>query len=162
MYDIDSIKKIGKHCIHNGLTLAIAESVTSGHLQAAFSNADQAALFLQGGITVYNIGQKARHLQIDPIHALQCNAVSGKIARQLALGATNMFSSDIGIGITGYASPLPEKNVYDLHAFFCIVCKEKVVAVEKINVDGKDSFANQVFYTNAVVEACINVIDELI
>lgn len=162
MYDLKNIKLLGKHCLDNSLTIAVAESVTAGHLQAAISSAQQAALFFQGGITVYNVGQKSRHLHIDPIHAFMCNAVSGKVAKQLAVGVTNMFSSDIGLGITGYAAPLPEKNIYDLHAFFCIVCKGKVISMERISVEGDDSLANQLFYTNAVIKTCVEHLDEMV
>lgn len=60
--------------IHNLLyrkqeTIAVAESVTSGLLQLTLAQAEKAAEFFQGGICVYNLGQKCRHLAVEPIHA---------------------------------------------------------------------------------------------
>src|SRR5690606_38898282 len=54
-------------------TIAVAESVTSGLMQVAFSSAQGAIGFYQGGITAYNIAQKYKHLNVEPIYALACN-----------------------------------------------------------------------------------------
>jgi len=60
------LEHIKDYMLQHFETLAVAESVTSGHLQAAFSSADQATNFFQGGITAYNVGQKARQLCYKP------------------------------------------------------------------------------------------------
>ena len=52
---IDQIKNI---LIDRGETIAVAESLTSGHLQVALASAENASEFFQGGITVYNLGQR--------------------------------------------------------------------------------------------------------
>ena len=57
----------------------MAESVTAGNIQAVFSLAADAMRFFQGGITTYNLGQKTKHLGIDPIHMAACNCVSENI-----------------------------------------------------------------------------------
>ena len=113
-------------------TLAVAESVTSGHLQAAFSLADQATDFFQGGITAYNLGQKAMHLKIDPIHALTCNCVSQKIAIEMATSACNLFCCDWGIGITGYAAPVPKLKINALFAYYAFSRKGENVHAKQI------------------------------
>lgn len=94
MYPIKEINAIKDYMIGRHKTIAIAESVTSGHLQAAFSLADNAAFFYQGGITTYNLGQKTRHLHVEPIHAELCNCVSELVAGQMAVGVAKKFSCD--------------------------------------------------------------------
>ena len=47
------------------LTLAVAESLTSGHLQAAIGARSGASDFFLGGITAYSIDQKVTHLGVD-------------------------------------------------------------------------------------------------
>ena len=59
MYDIEALNEIRDRLTGNGESLAVAESVTSGHLQAALSSAENASHFYQGGITAYNLGQNA-------------------------------------------------------------------------------------------------------
>ena len=76
MFDKKLIDDIGNKFKEKKQSIAVAESVTSGLLQAAFSNAKEASFFFQGGITAYNIGQKSRHLLVEPLHAIEYNCVS--------------------------------------------------------------------------------------
>jgi nicotinamide-nucleotide amidase len=54
MYSTHVISAISEYMISNPQTLAVAESVTSRHLQAALSVALDASKFFHGGITTYN------------------------------------------------------------------------------------------------------------
>ena len=47
------------------LTLAVAESLTCGHLQAAIGAISGASEFFRGGLTAYTLAQKVRHLGVD-------------------------------------------------------------------------------------------------
>ena len=113
--------------------MAVAESVTAGQLQFFFSTLPHAEEFFQGGITVYNLGQKTRQLNIDPIHAKSCNSVSEKIATDMASNVAKKFVSDWGIGITGYASPVPELDIQLLYAYYAIVYKGQPMELSCIN-----------------------------
>ncbi len=126
------INYIHDHCLANKLTMAVAESVTSGRLQLLLSRATGAAQFFQGGITTYNTGQKTKHLRVEPIHALACNAVSQEIAVQMALGVCSLFNCNVGISVTGYAAPVPELDIHELFAFFAIACRGQIVLVQKM------------------------------
>jgi PncC family amidohydrolase len=112
---LQASREVGKTLYERQQTVAVAESVTSGQLQTFLSLPDHAMDFFQGGITAYNLGQKTKHLNVDPIHAFACNCVSEKIAETMARNVMTQFNSDWGIGITGYASPVPEKNIEDLY-----------------------------------------------
>lgn len=126
------LEHIKEYLLDHKETLAVAESVTSGHVQAALSLADEATRFYQGGITTYNLGQKSRHLKIDPIHGELCNCVSEQIASGMAEHVCELFSSTWGIGITGYAAPVPELKVKTRHAYYAFAYK------------GKKTFSNKV------------------
>src|SRR5688572_1341438 len=126
LYDYKLIDWIKEQLIKEGKTLAVAESVTAGHLQAAFSSATDASKFFEGGITVYNAGQKTRPLDVEPINAQESDSVSERVAIEMATGINRKFLSDYGISITGYAARVPEKNINDLFAYFAIVKKNKV------------------------------------
>ncbi len=139
-------------------TLAVAESVTAGYVQAILSSAEEASFFFQGGITTYNIGQKCKHLQIDPIEALQHNGVSAKCALQMSIGVQQLFMSDYGIAITGYASPLPEQGIHDIFAYVAATYKGEVLTLEKISSTAEAAPAVQVDYAEQVLrilEACL-------
>jgi len=128
----NNLENIRHYCLENRKTIAAAESVTAGCIQTALSILPDAQDFFQGGITAYNCGQKARHLSVDPIYAYQCNAVHPDIAVKMAREVCLLFCSDIGISSTGYAAPMPEKNVHTPFAYFAIVYNGKVVAADKV------------------------------
>src|SRR5215216_6446311 len=151
LYYENIIEEIKKILIDGKLTLSVAESVTSGHLQAAFSCAKDASKFFQGGITAYNAGQKCRHLNIEPISALDNDCVTGKVACEMAVQVNALFISDFGISITGYASREPEKDVNDLFAFFAVAQKNNILVCEKITTTAEEGLNAQVDFANQVI-----------
>ncbi|MCF6407886.1 nicotinamide-nucleotide amidohydrolase family protein [Chitinophaga filiformis] len=150
-YDLEIINNIADVLMPKYETLAVAESVTAGQLQVAFSLAEGATQFFQGGITAYNIGQKSKHLQIDPIHAGNYNCVSEKVTDQMAAHVVSLFAADWGIAITGYASPVPEEHIHDLFAHYTIYYRNKCVKHERITAPHNDVLTVRTHFTNAVL-----------
>jgi len=103
-------EKLKKMMIGSGKTLAVAESITCGKLQALVGSVSDSSKYFKGGLTAYNLGQKTKHLCVDEIHASKVNCVSDVVAIQMAKGITNLFNSTFGIGTTGYAEPYPDGN----------------------------------------------------
>ena len=93
------------------LTLAVAESLTCGRLQARIGAISGASEFFLGGVTAYSLEQKVRHLGVDRAGAEAVNCVSAAVAEQMARGACALFGSDIGVATTGYAEPSEKWNV---------------------------------------------------
>ena len=138
--------------LKHGETLAVAESVTSGALQCALSLADQAMNFFQGGITAYNLGQKARHLKIDPIHAVACNCISERVATEMAANVCNLYSSQWGIGITGYATKVPEEGVTTLFAYYSLAYRGEPLHGAKLFAKDAPAAEVQQWYVHSVLE----------
>jgi nicotinamide-nucleotide amidase len=126
------LDSISRSCLKQKLTLSVAESVTSGYLQVLFSNAEKAQSFYHGGITVYNGAQKTRNLNIEPIYALESDCVSENISLEMARNVSQLFCSEIGIGITGFASLAPEDGINKLFAFVAVSKKNKLLFKAKI------------------------------
>jgi PncC family amidohydrolase len=153
MYDIELLNEIRDALTASGETLAVAESVTSGHLQAALSSAEFASKFFQGGITAYNLGQKCRHLNIDPIKGEACDCVSQEISIEMARQVCKLFTCNWGIGITGYATPMTEQNVQDPFAFFAIVHNGKTIVSRKIFDKQNETAKVQLYFVNTIIAA---------
>lgn len=158
MYTKADVTPISSFLLKSGQTIAVAESVTSGHLQAAFSLADYAQEFYQGGITAYNVGQKARHLGVEPIHAQAHNAVSKQVAEQMALGAVKKFSSHWGLGICGYAAPVPELKVKVPYAHFALVYLGAVKVSRKLTTKTTSGRPTQEYYVKQILQAFASVL----
>ncbi|HWZ95826.1 MAG TPA: nicotinamide-nucleotide amidohydrolase family protein [Opitutaceae bacterium] len=86
-------------------TLAVAESVTCGHLQARIGAISGASEFFLGGITAYTLDEKVKHLGVKRVAAKAVNSVSAEVAEQMARGACVLFGSDFALATTGYAAP---------------------------------------------------------
>jgi PncC family amidohydrolase len=151
MFNKDLLLTIGQELKDKGLSVAVAESVTSGLLQCAFSNIPDASGFFQGGITAYNVGQKCRHLLVEPLHAIANDSVSEKVAQDLATNVSRLFTSNYGIGIVGYAATMPEKNINSLFAYFAIAYEGKIIKEGKITTAVEEGFPAQQFYTDYVL-----------
>jgi nicotinamide-nucleotide amidase len=93
------------------LTLAAAESMTSGRVQARIGAIPGASEFFLGGVTAYSLDQKVRHLGVERAAAAAANSVSSGVAEQMAKGACGLFESDVGVATTGYAEPSAEWRV---------------------------------------------------
>jgi nicotinamide-nucleotide amidase len=157
IYNQGDIKRIRDYMLSKRYTIAVAESVTSGHLQAALSTAEDASFFFQGGITTYNIHQKYVHLHIDPTHAITCNCVSSQVAEEMAEHVCRLFGSDWGIGITGYASPVPSDPSMPLYALASVAFKGKTIRTDVLIAEAEDPFDVQVEYVNKILENSLSL-----
>lgn len=151
-YDQKTINEIKEMIKAQQASIAVAESVTSGQLQGALSLAEGASEYFQGGITCYNLGQKTRHLNIEPILAEKSSCIHRKIAADMALAVSKLFISDYGIGITGYATIVPEIEGEGLFAFVAISYQAEVVLQERITSTKTDQLSVQVDYTQQVLQ----------
>lgn len=149
-FNLDTLHEIRDYLLKNKETLAVAESVTSGLLQAALAMVPDASKYFQGGITAYNLGQKYRHLLVEPIHAEDCDCVSQKVASTMALNVCPMFCSDWGIGISGYATPVKESGD-NLYAYTAIAFNGKLISEKKWTPEETDPQKVQLFYVNSVI-----------
>ena len=124
--------------VESGKTIAVAESLTGGHLQATITSVSGASDYFLGGVTAYNIDQKVKLLGVDRQHAAEVNCVSQQVAIQMAAGVRNLFGSDIGLATTGYAEPWPEGGVKTPFAFIAIDLAGTVESVKIENsIDGR-------------------------
>ncbi len=141
----DQLELIKNFCIQNGETIATAESVTSGAIQFMLSTAKEAQQIYQGGITVYNSAQKAIHLNADPVYAEKVKGVSSELSTQLARSACMLFRSQIGIGITGFATPVPEEGINEVLAYVSITRNGELLVNEKLVPQSKGPAAQWEF-----------------
>ncbi|MDQ2656565.1 MAG: hypothetical protein M3Y60_04015, partial [Bacteroidota bacterium] len=66
--------------------------------------------------------------------------------------AIRLFSSDWSVGITGYASPLPQAGIHELFAFYAIAFRETIVHRGRLDSEDDGILNVQVSFTNGVLE----------
>jgi nicotinamide-nucleotide amidase len=129
------------------LTLAVAESLTCGQLQARIGAVPGASEYFLGGITTYNLEQKVRLLGVNRAHARRVNCVSQQVAVEMAQGACALFGAELALATTGYAQPNPAAGVSVPMAWWALVHRlrggrARVIA-EMVTVPGAGRVAVQ-------------------
>ncbi len=154
-----NLAQVSELLIKKNLTVAFAESCTAGLLQNIFSLAADAMMIFQGGMTLYNTGQKAKHLNINPVFAEQCNAVSKDIAEKMSFEIAEKFNAEVGIAITGYAQPVPEEGIKRCFAYIAVCIKGKNALSKKIYGEENAGLAsNQKLYADKILTELYNLL----
>jgi len=102
------------------LTLAVAESMTGGRVQAALTAVPGASGYFLGGVTAYSLDQKVALLGVKRSAAAKVNCVSAAVAEEMARGAVALFGADVAAATTGYAEPSPAQGVDAPFAWWAI------------------------------------------
>lgn len=102
------------------LTLAVAESLTAGHVQAQVAAVSGASNYFLGGVTAYTLDQKVKLLGVNRAHAKRVDCVSPRVAVEMAFGATRLFGADLAVATTGYAEPARAAGVKSPMAWWAI------------------------------------------
>lgn len=102
------------------LSLAVAESLTAGHLQARISAVSGASEFFLGGVTCYTADQKVNILEVGRKEADEPGSFSLEVAEQMARGVCTLFNADIGVATTGYAEPNEKDKIAVPQAYWAI------------------------------------------
>jgi nicotinamide-nucleotide amidase len=118
--DRHGLERVKELMMRHGLSLSVAESLTTGNIQAKIGSVSGASNFFEGGVTAYNVDQKVSLLGINRAHAEQVNCVSQLVAREMAEGVCRRFGTDIGLATTGYAEPSPEAEFGEPYAYYAI------------------------------------------
>ena len=100
--------------------IAAAESLTVGRVQALLGRVGGASAYFVGGLAAYATEVKTRLLGVEPAHAAEVNAVSARVAQEMARGACKLFDADIGVATTGYAEPDPARRVAEPMAWVAV------------------------------------------
>ncbi len=138
-----------------GLSLAAAESLTCGRVQARVGEISGASGFFRGGVTAYTLEDKVRLLGVDRTSARRVNAVSLAVAAQMARGVCDLFEADLGVATTGYAEPAPDAGVVAPMAWWAIAHRRRgrflAVRTGRVECPGASRIDAQQFVADAVL-----------
>lgn len=146
-------------------TIAVAESVTGGHLQAMLTSVSGASEYFLGGVTAYSLDEKARILGVTRAPARRVNCVSQQVAVEMALGVGRLFESDLAVATTGYAEPSPANGVKVPMAWWAICHRQgggsAVVISGYVEVRGEKRTSVQHRVAETVLQELVKYVHEL-
>jgi len=91
--------------INKNLTISFAESCTGGLLGHRITQVKGSSKAFKGSMVVYSNESKVDQLKISQELLDQSGAVSQEVALEMAKNVRDIFSSDIGVSVTGIAGP---------------------------------------------------------
>ena len=101
MADID---RVADQALDNGMTVAVAESLTCGLLASTIGKAHDAGTWFAGGVVAYQTPTKQSVLGLPE----GTDPVSPECAEQLAHAVRELMGADVGVSVTGVGGPGPE------------------------------------------------------
>lgn len=147
------------------LTLAVAESLTCGQVQARVGAISGASEFFLGGITAYTLDAKVEHLGVNRAAAKRVDCVSAEVAREMARGVCRLFGSDLGLATTGYAEPSPADGVMAPFAFWALAHLRRGRAVAlfggRVECPGAARIETQAIISAAVLAELMDYLGKL-
>ena len=147
------------------LTLAVAESLTCGHVQARIGAVSGASEYFLGGLTAYSLEQKVRHLGVNRAHARRVNCVSQRVAVEMAQGAGALFGADLAVATTGYAEPSPVDGIRTPMAWWALCHRKRggqaVIISGQVELPGARRVAAQEAVAREVLAALVAYLREV-
>jgi nicotinamide-nucleotide amidase len=96
---------LGQLLRQSGMTIAVAESCTSGMLGMQITRVPGSSDYFRGGVLCYSNEAKMELCGVSPELLQKHGAVSAEVAEALAQGVRKALHSSIGLSITGIAGP---------------------------------------------------------
>jgi len=107
---MNSVEDIAKAFKDKGLTIAAAESCTGGLFSHLVTNIPGASQFFKGSIVTYTPSSKMEVLGVPGDIIKESGLVSAPVAREMSVRVAGIFSTQVGVAITGSAGPTPEEG----------------------------------------------------
>lgn len=147
----------------NKLTISTVESCTGGHLINKITNIEGASAVTSGGIVTYSNAQKIK-AGVPATIIEKYGVYSKECAEAMATVALDMFSSNIGIGITGTLSNIDKNNKDSKkgEVFYCIRINalDRVIKLTRtILVPIQDRDLQKEFIVNIIITKLTEVIE---
>jgi nicotinamide-nucleotide amidase len=146
-------------------TLAVAESMTCGRVQAAVGAISGASDFFLGGLTAYTLDAKVDLLGVTRAAARRVNCVSADVAIEMARGVCTRFCSEVGIATTGYAERSPEQDVSEPFAWWALAQRSgrRFVAVRcgRVECPGASRIDAQTIVAETVLAELVEYLREV-
>ena len=131
-------------CVSKGISVAVAESCTSGLIASKLTLKSRSSSFFKGGIIAYQNDIKIKILGVDEQAILQYTEVSAEVVRQMAEGVRKSFLADYSIATSGYAGPSGGTNNNPIGTVFIAISSVGGVDVERFIFSGdRQSIVNQ-------------------
>ena len=142
-------KRIGTRATSAGWSVAVAESLTGGAIDAALAATDDASDWFAGGLVAYSSRVKFDVLGVSP-----GPVVTATCAMQMAAGVRRLLGADVAVSATGAGGPEPMEGKSPGTVFIATSAGDRTV-VEEFHFAGGPAEV-----VDATVERALRFLDD--
>ncbi|WP_153393751.1 CinA family protein [Chryseobacterium vaccae] len=143
-------------------TVSIAESVTSGLIQLAFSQMSNASLFYKGGVTTFTLPEKGGFLDINQNEVRENGFETQNMADIMAVKVATLFGTDWGIASTGYAASVRNSG-FKIFSFCSFSYQGETVLSKRIELHDKIQVLDaQLYYTEFILGCYKSALNQIL
>lgn len=120
-------------------TISTAESCSAGRIAAILTLHAGSSDYFKGGLVCYTDELKEKFLNVNADLIAEHSAVNEEVARQMVLGAVDLFGTDYAVAVTGFAGPTggTEENPVGT-VWIAVGSRERIQTVKVFNTLGRD------------------------
>lgn len=130
-----------------GMTVAVAESLTSGAISSALGASPQAGDWFAGGVVAYS-----EHVKFDVLGVAPGPVITAECAEQMAAGVGGLLSADVVAAVTGAGGP-GEQEGKPAGTVFLAHGRPGALTVDELHFDGEPEEV-----VHATVDAALDAI----
>lgn len=98
-------EQVGKKLSEQKLQLTTVESCTGGLLAGTITSVAGSSGYFERGFVTYSNEAKIELVGVSPLLLQQYGAVSGEVAKEMAVGGIHHSKAQVSVAITGIAGP---------------------------------------------------------
>ncbi|MDD4760268.1 MAG: CinA family protein [Bacteroidaceae bacterium] len=152
-------KEISQLMWSSGKTLSTAESCSAGRIATILTIPAGSSVYFKGGLVCYADEMKEKFLGVSKEIIAEKTAVCEDVARQMVIGANEMFGSDYSIAITGFAGPGGGSEESPIGTIWIAIGSKDHIKTQKVFNDlGRDE--NTTIATETAISMLIDFLTE--
>lgn len=99
------VERIARAALSRGVTVAVAESLTSGALATALGAGPDSSSWFAGGVVAYQ-----PEVKWDVLDVPRGPVVTAEAARAMSAGVARLLGTEVGLAVTGVGGPGSEEG----------------------------------------------------
>ncbi|MDX6262243.1 MAG: nicotinamide-nucleotide amidase [Kribbellaceae bacterium] len=119
-------ERIAGLAVARKVSVAVAESLTSGRVACRLGAAPGASSWFAGGVVAYAAQVKFKVLDVDP-----GPVVTERCAIQMARGVARLTGADVAVALTGVGGPEPDEGHPAGTTFLAVTCGTDETVAER-------------------------------
>lgn len=141
-------KALQNYFIKNNLTLALAESLTGGHIASKITDHPGSSKYFLGSVVSYSNQLKKSALRVSEKALEKVGAVSKEVTEQMAQGALALTGAEYAIAVTGVAGPDGGTEDKPVGTVWCAISQKNSHTISwKIQSKGSGKRSTVIEYT---------------